>query len=420
MRHVDLVIIGGGPAGMAAAVAAYDEGVRDMLILEREAELGGILQQCIHSGFGVHLFKEELSGPAFAERFINLVAARAIAIKTQTMVIHIHGDRELEYVNPSEGYTRLKAKALILAMGCRERTRGAIQVPGDRPAGVWSAGTAQRYLNLEGQRIGERVFILGSGDIGLIMARRLSLEGAQVLGVAELQAHTNGLARNVQQCLIDFDIPLFLSHTIVHIGGRERVNRVTIAAVDENFKPISSTHKTFDVDTVLFSVGLIPENALSEEAGVELDPLTRGPIVDEAFQTSHTGVFACGNVVHVHDVVDYVAAEGTQAGRAAARYLKAPSQADLCVPIHALNEVAYVVPQQLHLNRLNEDVILNYRVKKPLRNVQLVLKKDGRIFKQWPKRACQPSEMQRVVLPWRELLDVREDLSLEIHQEELR
>lgn len=316
MKTYDLVVIGGGSAGLAAAISAYDNGVTDILILERDKELGGILNQCIHNGFGLHTFKEELSGPSYAERFITMIHDRGIQFKLNAMVTHLSDEKVVEYVTPAEGYVRVQAKAVILAMGCRERTRGAIAVPGYRPAGIWSAGTAQRYLNMEGYMVGRKVFILGSGDIGLIMARRMSLEGAQVMGVAEIMPYSNGLPRNIKQCLEDFDIPLFLSHTISRIEGKQRVNQVTIQQVDDKMKPIAGTEKVFDVDTVLFSVGLIPENALSEEAEVKLHRRTKGPIVDESYQTNVEGIFACGNVLHVHDLVDWVSQEGTKAGKA--------------------------------------------------------------------------------------------------------
>lgn len=416
MKQVDLIIIGGGSAGLAAAVSAYDQGVRNILILERDQELGGILQQCIHNGFGVHTFKEELTGPAFAQRFIDLVKLKAIQYKLNTMVIHLSSDKVLEYVNPQEGYIQIQAKAIILAMGCRERTRGAIAVPGQRPSGIWSAGTAQRYLNMEGYMVGKSIFILGSGDIGLIMARRLSLEGAQVKGVAEIMPHSNGLPRNVKQCLEDFDIPLYLSHTITNIEGHDRVSSVTIQQVDEHFKPIEGTQKQFEVDTVLFSIGLIPENALSEEAQLEMDTNTRGPKVDESYQTSLAGVFACGNVLHVHDLVDFVATEGTKAGISAARYIQAKLRKDTYFSTKAASGIGYVVPQRICPNNLNEPLEILFRVKKSYKNVTLLVKKDNQIFKQIKKRHMAPAEMEKLILMASDLQDVRETLSFEISE----
>ena len=416
MKHVKLCIIGGGSAGLAAAVAAAEAGINDILILEREPELGGILQQCIHNGFGIHTFKEELSGPSFAERWIDRIHHHRIQTKLNTMVIHMGEEKVIEYVNPEEGYVILHAEAIILAMGCRERTRGAIAVPGERPAGVWSAGTAQRYLNLEGYRVGERVFILGSGDIGLIMARRLTLEGAQVLGVAEIMPYSNGLARNLKQCLEDFDIPLFLRHTITKIEGHERVEGVRIAQVDDHLNPIANTEKHFAVDTILFSIGLIPENALSEEAKLLIDPATRGPKVDESFQTSIQGIFACGNVLHVHDVVDFVAQEGTKAGQAAAQYLQHRDKDDRTIETHAGHGIAYIVPQIIHPHRLNQDIELMFRVLRPYRNVELVIKHDDEVVRVVKKLHLMPSEMEKISLKGEALRTIQTQLSFEIRE----
>ncbi len=411
IKH-ELIIVGGGSAGIAAAISASENGCRDILLLERDRELGGILQQCIHNGFGLHKFGEELSGPAYAERFISMLKETNVQIKTSTMVLHIGKDKTVSYVNSIEGYVTLQAEAVILAMGCRERTRGAIAIPGYRPSGVWSAGTAQKYLNMEGYLVGKRVFILGSGDIGLIMARRMTLEGAKVLGVAELMPYSNGLPRNIKQCLEDFDIPLYLSHTVTQIRGKERVEGITIAKVDDTLKPVKGTETDFEVDTLLLSVGLIPENSLSEEAGVELMPKTRGPLVDESLQTNISGIFACGNVLHVHDLVDFVSLEGEKAGKSAARYIHGELKTNTCIKTRAGNGIGYVIPAGICVDNIEEKQELMFRVTKNARDVKVALYLNDVLIKAIPKKRVAPSEMEKIILKKEELFAGEADLTV--------
>lgn len=402
IRTSDVVVIGGGPAGLAAAIAARDNGAAQVLILERDREPGGILNQCIHNGFGLHVFKEELTGPEYAGRFIQEAGAHGIAIKTDTMVLDIGADRVVHAVNPTDGYFTVQAGAIVLAMGCRERTRGAIAIPGDRPAGVFTAGCAQRYINMEGYMVGRRVVILGSGDIGLIMARRLTLEGAQVLACVELQPYSGGLQRNITQCLEDYGIPLYLSHTITRIDGRERVERVHVSRVDAQRRPVPGSEMVFDCDTVLLSVGLIPENELSRSAGIALDPRTNGPVVSEDMQTSLPGVFACGNVVHVHDLVDYVTMESRKAGNAAARYGLQPDDAAAetgALTVETDAHIGYTVPQLIRPAKVEKTVEVFFRVRQPLRHAVLQVRAGGAPLLELKRDHMAPGEMERLRLP---------------------
>lgn len=399
-EQVDLAIIGGGPAGLAAAVAAREAGCSRVVVLERDMEPGGILNQCIHNGFGLHYFKEELTGPEYAARFIQKARDAGVEIRTDTMVLDLSPERILHTVNPLEGYRTIAAGAVILAMGCRERTRGAIGVPGDRPAGVFTAGSAQRYINMEGCMVGRRAVILGSGDIGLIMARRLTLEGAKVLACVELQPYSGGLQRNITQCLEDFGIPLLLSHTIVDIRGRDRVEGVTVAAVDEHRRPIPGTEVEWECDTVLLSVGLIPENELSRQAGAVMDSRTGGPVVFENRMTSLEGVFACGNVAHVHDLVDFVTRESELAGRGAAAFVQeGGSSGEAYLTVTAGEDIGYTVPQRIRPERLEKAVQLFFRVRRPLRKAALVVEADGRELLRRRKDGMAPGEMEQLSLP---------------------
>ena len=395
----EIVIIGGGPAGLAAAIAAYDAGCRSILILERDNQLGGILNQCIHNGFGLHTFGEELTGPEYAARFVRQVLDRGIAYKLNTMVLSIGGDKKITAVNRTDGLIEIEATAIILAMGCRERSRGALNIPGFRPAGIYSAGTAQRLVNIEGFLPGRRVVILGSGDIGLIMARRMTLEGAKVLVVAELMPYSGGLKRNIVQCLNDFDIPLKLSHTVVDIQGRERVTGVTIAEVGPDRKPIPGTEIHYDCDTLLLSCGLLPENELSRGMGVTISPVTNGPVVDESLQTNIPGVFAAGNVLHVHDLVDFVSEEAATAGRAAVRYLaNGPQDRDREIPIPFEGGPRYTVPASIDPKRVEGDLVIRFRVGGVMKNhrVRLYLDDEAVVSRKRPVMA--PGEMEELKL----------------------
>lgn len=399
MKSYDIVIIGGGPAGLAAAVSARKEGIGSILILERDKELGGILNQCIHNGFGLHTFKEELTGPEYAGRFIDQVLELGIEYKLNTMVMDIGADKLVTAMNREEGMFQIRAGAVILAMGCRERSRGALNIPGYRPAGIYSAGTAQRLVNMEGFMPGREVVILGSGDIGLIMARRMTLEGAKVKVVAELMPYSGGLKRNIVQCLDDYGIPLKLSHTVVNIKGKERLEGITLAQVDQKGKPVPGTEEEYSCDTLLLSVGLIPENELSDGLGVAMNPVTNGPLVDESLETDKGGVFACGNVLHVHDLVDYVSEEAAQAGRKAAAYLGGGlKRSGRRIPIRAVKGVRYTVPAFIDLDRMEEKQVVRFRVGNVYRDAALTVAFDGNVVSRRKKRVMAPGEMEQVVL----------------------
>lgn len=401
MSSYDIVIIGGGPAGLAAAASAKREGVDSILILERDTQLGGILNQCIHNGFGLHTFKEELTGPEYAQRFIDQVEELKIEYKLNTMVMDISPNKEITAMNRTDGLFHIQAKAIVLAMGCRERSRGALNIPGYRPAGIYSAGTAQRLVNIEGFMPGREVVILGSGDIGLIMARRMTLEGAKVKVVAELMPYSGGLKRNIVQCLDDFGIPLKLSHTVVDIKGKERLEGITLAAVDEKGKPIPGTEEEYTCDTLLLSCGLIPENEISRSIGVNMEPVTSGPIVNESLETSVEGVFACGNVLHVHDLVDFVSEEAAAAGRNAAAYVKAGGtlgEKGKEIPIKAIDGVRYTVPKMLHINRMADEQVVRFRVGAVYKNCYIsAYLNDERIIHR-KRQIMAPGEMEEIKL----------------------
>ncbi len=406
MEHYDIVIIGGGPAGLAAAISAKKNGVDSILLLERDRELGGILNQCIHNGFGLHTFKEELTGPEYADRYIRQLEELSIAYQLNTMVISISKDKVVTAVNGKEGLLDIQAKAIILAMGCRERARGALSIPGYRPAGIFSAGTAQRLINIEGYLPGREVVILGSGDIGLIMARRMTLEGAKVKVVAEIMPYSGGLKRNIVQCLQDYNIPLRLSYTVIDIKGRQRLEGVTLAKVDEKRKPIPGTEEYYSCDTLLLSVGLIPENELSEEMGVALNPITAGPRVNERLETNIEGVFACGNVLHVHDLVDFVSEEAAAAGRHAALYVKKKVSHSGGQPISlkADRGIRYTVPEMVDIAGIEKALTVRFRVSDVYRDCYISVFFDGERVLHKKRQIVAPGEMESIILTKEQLL----------------
>ena len=415
MRSIDCVIIGGGSAGMSCAVSAAKYGVRDILIIERDNTLGGILNQCIHNGFGLHIFKKECTGPEYAELLMNSMKKYHIDVKLNTTVTGISEDKRIIYVNDREGVVEIQAKAVVIASGCLERSRGAISIPGDRCSNVLSAGTAQRYLNIDGYMTGRKIFILGSGDIGLIMARRMTLEGAEVLGVAELMPYSNGLSRNIVQCLEDFDIPLYLSTTVTKIIGKKRLERIELSRVDENQKPIKGSEWYVDCDCLLLSVGLIPELTLLDKLQLERDPKTRSVAVNECCEMSISGFFACGNALQVHDLVDYVSMEAEACGKQVARYISNEIQEGESMEIYAGKNVNYVVPQKVRLINVDFDCKFSFRVSKPMQGCKLRIRSKDKILKEVKKKVMLPAEMETLNLEKR-MLEEAEKLIFEVEE----
>jgi len=399
MENIELAIIGGGSAGLAAAISAYDNGVKNIVIFEREDRLGGILNQCIHNGFGLHTFKEELTGPEYAARFIDEFNKRGIEAKLNTLVLSLSKDKILTYSNSKEGVTQVKAQSVIFAAGCNERTRGQILIPGNRPKGVFTAGLAQKYLNIEGYLVGKNIYILGSGDIGLIMARRMTLEGCKVIGVSELMPYSNGLNRNIVQCLQDYNIPLKLHNTVTQIFGKDKLEAIEICDVDDKLQPIKGHEEIIKCDCLLLSVGLYPFNVLLNQAGAEVNMRTKGSAVDQNLETSIDGVFSCGNVLHVHDLVDFVSEEGTLAGKNASVYIKNPDRKISCVVnVNSGNNLGYVLPNRIRVTDDLKEVTFSFRVRKPIKKGTIYIKDGDLVIKKQFKPFLIPSEMEHVVL----------------------
>lgn len=415
--NVDIAIIGGGAAGLAASLSAYGDGL-SILLIEREQTLGGILNQCIHNGFGLHVFKEELTGPEYASKFVELFHEKNIAFKLHTTVIDIKKEQDflISVSSLESGLETIRAHAVILASGCYERTRGSIQIPGERPKGIMPAGSAQRYLNMEGYLVGKRIFILGSGDIGLIMARRMTLEGARVLGVAEIMPYSNGLTRNIVQCLDDFDIPLYLSHTVTDIRGKDVLEGITLQKVDDHFQPIPGTEQMFEVDTLLLSIGLIPDIALFESLNIEKSPVTKSAVVNQFYETNIPGLFACGNALHVHDLVDWVSKESEKAGACAKRYVRNPLEHRRHVHVVSGSNIRYVVPQRIDMDHIDGDIELSFRVSKKMEQGIFKLYQDGKLIKSKKARYIAPAEMEHLVI---KKDDVQSDGPFELVLEEV-